>query len=296
MPSADGRKLFVVGRTYSGEAMRYDAKTGQFVSFLGGISADGFSFSKDGQWVAYVTYPDGVLWRSKVDGSERLQLTYPPSGLFPPGYALNPHWSPDGKRITFVEIQTDSTAKALEVSADGTSLHALLPADQVSQRGSLSPDGTKIALSGGANDPEATIHILDVATKKADVLPGSKGLFGPNWSPDGRHIVASSSDMTRLVLFDFQTGKWTELVKAQPAGAGFSPDGQYLQYLDATGSGSVWKIRLSDGNKEKVVDLQNFIGTGYYGFGNLSIAPDGSPLLLRDTGTQDIYSLDWEEP
>ena len=40
MPSADGRKLFVVGRTYSGEAMRYDAKAGQFVPFLGGISAE----------------------------------------------------------------------------------------------------------------------------------------------------------------------------------------------------------------------------------------------------------------
>ncbi len=296
MPSADGRKLFVVGRTYSGEAMRYDAKAGQFVPFLGGISADGFSFSKDGQWVAYVTYPDGVLWRSKVDGSERLQLTYPPSGFFPPGYALNPHWSPDGKRIIFVEIQKDSTAKAIEVSADGTSLHAWLPADQVSQHGSLSPDETKIALSGEANHPEATIRILDVATHKIDELPGSKGMVGATWSPDGRHMVAVSADLARLFLFDFRTGKWTELVKAQPAGWEFSPDGQYLQYLDMTGSGCVWKIRLSDGNKEKVVDLQNFISTGYWGFGHLSVAPDGSPLLLRDTGTQDIYSLDWEEP
>jgi len=296
MPSADGRKLFVVGRTYSGEAMRYDAKAGQFVPFLGGISADGFSFSKDGQWVAYVTYPDGVLWRSKVDGSERLQLTYPPSGFFPPGYALTPHWSPDGKRIIFVEIQTDSTAKTLEVSADGTSPHELLPDDPVPGGAGWSPDGAKIVFSGRANDPEATIHILDVATHKIDELPGSKGMVGASWSPDGRHMVAVSSDLARLLLFDFRTGKWTELVKAQPAGWEFSRDGQYLQYLDKTGSGCVWKIRLSDGNKEKVVDLQNFIDTGYYGFGHLSVAPDGSPLLLRDTGTQDIYSLDWEEP
>ena len=297
MPSADGRKLFVVGRTYSGEAMRYDAKAGQFVPFLGGISADGFSFSKDGQWVAYVTYPDGVLWRSKVDGSERLQLTYPPSGFFPPGYALIPQWSPDGKRITFVEIQEDSTSKSYEISADGTSLHALLPADQVSQRvGAWSPDGTKIVFSGGANEVEATIRILDVATHKIDELPASKGLWGARWSPDGRHMVAVSADISQLLLFDFHTGKWTELVKAQPAGWDFSPDGQYLQYLDQTGSGGVWKIRLSDGKKEKVVDLQNFIDTGYWGFGQLSVAPDGSPLLLRDTGTQDIYSLDWEQP
>ena len=296
MLSADGHKLFVVGRTFGGEAMRYDAKAGQFVPYLGGISADSFTFSKDGQWVAYVTYPDGALWRSKVDGSERLQLTYPPSGLFPPGYALTPHWSPDGKRIIFREIQTDSTTKTLEVSADGTSLHVLTPADQVSQHESLSPDGTKIALSGEANHPEATIRILDVATHKIDELPGSKGMVGASWSPDGRRMVAVSADLAQLFLFDSHTGKWTELVKAQPAGWEFSPDGQYLQYLDKTGSGCVWRIRLSDGKKEKVVDLQNSIDTGYWGFGQLSVAPDGSPLLLRDTGTQDIYSLDWEEP
>jgi len=52
---------------------------------------------------------------------------------------------------------------------------------------------------------------------------------------------------------------------------------------------------LSDGKKEQVVDLKNFVGTGRYGT-SLAIAPDDSPLLLRDSGTQDIYSLDWEEP
>ena len=30
--------------------------------------------SKDGQWIAYDSYPDGVLWRSRVDGSDRLRL------------------------------------------------------------------------------------------------------------------------------------------------------------------------------------------------------------------------------
>jgi hypothetical protein len=26
------------------------------------------------------------------------------------------------------------------------------------------------------------------------------------------------------------------------------------------------------------------------------MAPDDSPLLLRDTGTQEIYALDWQVP
>ena len=77
LPSKDGKKLFVVGETIHGELMRYDLKSGQFAPFLGGISAETPAFSRDGQWVAYVSYPEGILFRSKADGSERLQLTYP---------------------------------------------------------------------------------------------------------------------------------------------------------------------------------------------------------------------------
>ena len=58
--------------------MRYDAKTKQLVSYLSGISATHLDFSRDGEWVCYVTYPEFSLWRSKLDGSQRLQLTFPP--------------------------------------------------------------------------------------------------------------------------------------------------------------------------------------------------------------------------
>jgi WD40 repeat protein len=141
----------------------------------------------------------------------------------------------------------------------------------------------------------APIATFDLTTHKIDTLPGSKGLFSPRWSPDGRYIAAISADSTRLFLFDLQTQKWIELAKGIPNWLEFSFDGQYLQYLDATGAGSMLRVRLNDGKKERIADLKNFVSAGYYS-GSLSIAPDGSPFLLRDTGTQDIYSLDWEEP
>ncbi len=78
LPSKDGKKLFVVGRTSRGGLVRYDSKSGQFVPFLSGISAEYVAFSKDGHSVAYVTYAEGTLWRSKPTGSERVQLSYPP--------------------------------------------------------------------------------------------------------------------------------------------------------------------------------------------------------------------------
>jgi hypothetical protein len=93
--SRDGRKLFAVGEQRRGELVRYDAKLHQFAAYLSGISAHGLHFSKDGQWVTYVAYPEGTLWRGKVDGSQRLQLS------FPPKQAFLPRWSPDGKRIAY---------------------------------------------------------------------------------------------------------------------------------------------------------------------------------------------------
>jgi hypothetical protein len=77
--SAQSRKLFVQGTQARRELVRYDAAAKQFVPFLGGISATDVAFSRDGKWAAYNTVPDGTLWRSRVDGSERMQLTYPPA-------------------------------------------------------------------------------------------------------------------------------------------------------------------------------------------------------------------------
>ena len=72
-------------------------------------------------------------------------------------------------------------------------------------------------------------------------------------------------------------------------------DGQYVYVSDYRGKNAVVKIRISDHKAEQVVDLKNFVAAGRYG-GCLALAPDDSPLLLRDTGTQDVYSVDWETP
>ncbi len=292
LPSKDGKKLFVIGETYRGELMRYDSKAGQFAPFLDGISAEYVAFSKDGQWVAYVSYRDGILWRSKPDGSERLQLSYPPM------YPLLPRWSPDGKKIIFFEfaVNTDTPARIYEVTPDGGSPRALLPEDHSQQLDpNWSPDGTKIVFAGESNDPSSAIHILDLATHQISNLPGSESLYSPRWSPDGRYISAFSGDSKTLLLFDFQTQKWTNLAAGSLSWLNWSHDGQYVYVLDFGGKDAVVRIRVSDHKIEPVVDIKNFSATGRYG-SCLSLAPDDSPLLLRDTGAQDVYSIDWQEP
>ena len=86
LPSKDGQHIFAVGGSQRAEVIRYDSRSGDFVPFLSGISAEGLAFSADGQWVTYTSYPDNTLWRSKVDGSERLQLTFPPMRVLCHGF------------------------------------------------------------------------------------------------------------------------------------------------------------------------------------------------------------------
>jgi Tol biopolymer transport system component len=118
LPSKDGKKLFVVGIQPQAELVRYDAKSGDFVPYLGGISASDVDFSRDGQWVTYGSLPEGTLWRSKLDGSERLQLTYPSMQT-----ALTP-WSPDGQQIAFSGVSPGNPWKVFLISKDGGSPEA----------------------------------------------------------------------------------------------------------------------------------------------------------------------------
>jgi Tol biopolymer transport system component len=289
VPSKDGKRLFVVGAIVRGELVRCELKSGQLLPFLSGLSAQDVSFSRDGQWVSYVLYPEGTLWRSKLDGSQRLQLSYPPL------YASMPSWSPDGKQIAFSDISTGKTERIYLVSPESGGPQQLVPNDAESQIDpGWWPDGGKILFS--SIPPYTTsIRVLDLKSHQISALPGSEGLFSPRLSPDGRYVAALTSDSLSIRLFDFVGQKWLELFKGSAAYPSWSRNGQYIYFLHWPDDPSVLKVRIRDGRVDRVVDLNNFRMTGYFDFW-MGLASDDSPLLLRDTGTQEIYALDWQAP
>jgi serine/threonine protein kinase/Tol biopolymer transport system component len=290
LPSKDGKKLFVVGRSYHGELERGESKSGRFTPFLSGISADGVAFSKGGQWVAYVSYPEGILWRSEPDGGKKIQLSSAPL------VAAWPRWSPDGKQIVFYNYSVGKPGSIYLVSSDGgSSPEQLLPEDpEPKQDPDWSPDGGKIIFGGVPADNNSAIRVLDLNTHQVSTLPGSRGIYSPRWSPDGRYIVAIPDDSLSLVLFDFQTQKWSQLAKIRGGFPNWSRDGRYVYFI-RTLDPAVLRIRISDREVEQVSDLTNLPTTGNIGPW-LGLGPDDSLLLLKDIGTQDIYALDWEVP
>jgi Tol biopolymer transport system component/DNA-binding winged helix-turn-helix (wHTH) protein len=301
IPSKDGKKIFAEGTSRHGELSRFDAKSGQFHPFLRGISAEGVAFSKDGDSVAYVSYPDGILWKANRDGSNPVQLSQPPM------YPMNPSWSPDGKKILFMDAAPQAT-KSYTVPSEGGIPRQLLPeVDQEMSDPNWSPDGKKIVFATGIPGETSGgglggLRTLDVTSGQVTSVPGSAGLFSPRWSPDGRTIVAltwqsTSPDEQQNALKVYDTGKqqWSTLAKKGdiefPA---FSADGQFLYYLLLGSDQSVCRVRVKGGEPERVVDLKDWQMTGYFSFW-MGLDPTDAPLLLRDNGTSDLYALTLEE-
>jgi Tol biopolymer transport system component len=95
MPSRDGKQIYALGTQQRGELVRYDMKSKHFFPILQGVSATNLTFSQDGNWVAYLAYPDRTLWRSRSDGTERMQLVS--------DTVASPGISPDGQRVLFLQ-------------------------------------------------------------------------------------------------------------------------------------------------------------------------------------------------
>jgi hypothetical protein len=102
-------------------------------------------------------------------------------------------------------------------------------------------------------------------------------------------------DSLSLVLFDFQTQKWSELMKGSAAFPAWSADGRYVYFLRGPNNPVVLRVGINDRKVELVAELKTPAIAGQIIFW-LGLAPDDSPLVLRDTGSQDIYALDWEAP
>lgn len=130
------------------------------MTYLGGISASFVDFSRDGQWFTDVVYPEGTLWRSRLDGSKMLQLTFTP-------------------------------------------IETMVP-------------------------------------------------------------------------------KWLR-------------NGQYLYYLRYGPESAVMRVRVSDRQEQEVASLKGILQTGRLAGLEFGLTPNGAPIVLRDVGTQEIYSLDWCE-
>jgi len=295
--STDGKQLYAVGSERHGELSVYDSKSGKFVPYLGGVSVCYVDFSRDGQWIAYVSYPEGTLWRSRIDGSEKRQLTVPPLAV------VNPRWSPDGKLIAFKDgsngdrrqMTEGSPRRVYLVSADGGGPELLLAGSFGDP--TWSPDGHLLAYDYDATHGGSEVRILDLRTQKSITVPGSQGMWSPRWSADGKYLVALLLyPSLKLMLYNFASNAWEELASGEGFGwPSWSRDSKFVYVQD---NNSLVRVAIADHKKEQSASLKGFRGAAYlldkWNQGWFGLAPDGRPISTRDTGIQEIYAFDLE--
>jgi serine/threonine protein kinase len=286
-PTRDSTGVLVIGRSEQGSMQAYDSKEQRFIPFLNGLAASSLAVSPDRQWMVYADYPRHLLWRSRLDGSESLPLTDIPAWM--------PGWSPDSKWIVFCNFDA-----VYRVSVDGGVPEQLTSAGELEVFPTWSPDGTSIDFSDIPTAGHSIgIKVLDLASKKVTVWPGSAGMYVPSWSPDGKYMVAMANPPKHMVVYSRETKTWRTLKQ-------FAADWGYYRWSADSKSilmpkisaepgeqPGVYRLNVADGKWTPVAIFSglNVSSSPFENF--LSITPDGRPAMMSDTSVVQIYSLRW---
>ncbi len=272
-PSPDGRYIYFSEDMYPGgyfqynkdpnkqiyQIRRYDTKTGEIRAVTGGMgSALRPQISHDGKYLAFVRrvrtktvlfkreLATGKEWPLYEDLSKDQQEAWAIFGTYT-GFA----WSPDDR---YLYIWAKGKIRKIDV----VSGEAQVVPFRVKAEHKLMQS---LHFKNRVFEPEFEVKVIRHATT----------------SPDGHTLVFSA--LGYLWKKNLPKGKPERLTdqkedfEFEPA---FSPDGKYLVYVSWNDEnyGHLWKLRLSDGFRQKLTDEPGIYRTPAF-------SPDGSMLVFR---------------
>lgn len=291
-PAHEGEQIFFVGQEVHSMLERFDIQRQEYVSQAGFLStADHIVYSADGKWVIW-TDPGHRLWRARMDGSDKVLLTSSSMWVYMAA------WSADSTHIAFMAREPRQPWQIYMINADGGPPEHLLKEDQNIGDPSFSEDGKYLVFGTvpeliGAGDGNKSLSIMELESRKVSPLPGSKGVYSPRWSPDGRFIAAITLDQKEIRLYDTKAAKWKTLAATSAALPVWSKDSHFL-YVHAYRSPNrpILRISVPDGRIEEVADLKNFHSGNITHADFAGITPDGVPLMHAEVSSGNLYSMD----
>jgi Tol biopolymer transport system component len=239
--------------------------------------------------MVYTDYPRGYLWRCKLDGSEKLQLT--------DSLAQMPTWSPDSRWIGYSDWR-----EIYRVSVDGGAPEKLTSEGFQEVLPSWAPDGKSIYFNDYPIAGHFRIRVLDLASGKVATMPGSDGYYGPQWSPDGQYMAAIQNPPKSMAVYSVKTKQWTRL-KVFEQDWGFftwAADSKAIYVMRgpvekaADEASGIYRLTVPDGKWELFAPFTGLNPLLNAAQDFLSVTPEGQVATISDTGVTQIYRMTWK--
>lgn len=293
--ASGSHQIYFIGTDVRIELLRAQPGSSTFLPLDETLSSAAFaSYSHDGRWVAWLNASDGSLWRSRVDGSERIELTSPPMRIF------SMSWSPDDARLALMAEEPGKPWKIYVIDADGGKPMPVLSEARNEADPGWSVDGATIVFGRPPDRMDSihskSIYLYDLRTHRQSEVPGSAGLFSPRVSPDGNYIAAMTLDQRKLLLFDQRTQRWSTLTTHNVGDPSWSHDSRYLYFQDFLEAGKpIYRISIPTGAIEPVATIRSLGPIAAADYRLIGLAPGDLPIVSARTSTVNFYKLDLNE-
>jgi Tol biopolymer transport system component len=228
--------------------MRFVARCAAAITLVA-AAACGASSSKPSSLIAFDDA--GKLYVVNPDGSGLRRL------MRSKAWQSFPDWSPDGRRIAFVESpgEYDGPWVIHVMNSDGSGDQTVIRSSAPLYSPDWAPDGRAIAFDDGES-----IQVVSLTGGRARRIVSGRA---PAWSPDGTRLaygdVAAGTDNVDLFVVRADGGGPKQRLTRIPyadIGAAWSPDGKKLVFqhgnediyrVNADGTGQVVLLRAADG-------------------------------------------------
>lgn len=163
--------------------------------------------ASDGR-LAYVTYKGGLpeIWgqRRKDGPHERIFPTTPAAGG---GMVSSPVWSPDGRRLAFVQGDRRGNSDILVLDLASGRIRRLTDGNGINTEPTWNPNGTQIAFTSD-REGGPQVYLMQDDGSNLRRLTG-EGLYNasPAWSPNGAMVAYVSRFEGKFDLFIYKLGE-----------------------------------------------------------------------------------------